>query len=163
MSDLLAIRDFDSAEFIERLAGLYRHCQDIAVRAATLQVETERRVAGIRLNTFKGLAEIGEALLRVQEQRPGGFGEWFEQHRDRLGFSSRHAESCKAAARKVREKGLEAAYQDALNKAARETRPMLHIPTSIDSLPEDRVRELYEKIAPIYAALAARLGAAALS
>lgn len=153
MSDLLAIRDFDSVEFIDRLAGLYRHCQDIAARAATLQVETERRVAGIRLNTFKGLAEIGEALLRVQERHPGEFDAWFVLHEKQLGFSTRTADRCKAAAKLVREHGLDRAYELSIEKANERPPPFLalslRLTRPLAELDDEERRELKERLQPV--------------
>lgn len=159
MSDLLSIQDFDSEEFIARLAGLYQHCRHLSDRALALEGVTAKRVAGMRLHTFKGLAEIGEALLHVQSQRPGEFGLWFATHQDRLGFSERHAESCKAAARDVQQHGLEAAFALARVKSARQAAPALRIPLLVDSISEEKARELFAQLQPIFVALAERVGA----
>lgn len=156
MSDLLAIRDFDGDEFIDRIAGAYRHCQELAERVAQITAEAQKRVGGINRNVFAGIAEIGEAFLRVQEARPGGFGEWFEAHQSRFGFGLRHAEKCKTAAKDVRQLGLDGAFAKALEHQQTAHTPQLRIPLAIDTLPEDRARELFTKIAPIYSALAER-------
>lgn len=151
------VGDIDSAEFIDRIAGAFRHCQTIDRRANNLLRSTEQRVAGIRWNTFKGLAEIGEALLRVSERRPQGFGEWFEVHQEKLGFKLRHADHCKAAAKAVRMIGLPAAYAAALRKSV-ERAPSMRIPLEIERLTSERARELLEKLQPICEALAEKIG-----
>lgn len=155
--DLAQRGEFDTREFIDRLAGLYRQCQHISTKAAQLERQTAQRVAGIRLNTFKGLAEIGECLLLVQERREGEFQDWFETHQERLGFSLRHAVSCKSAARAVREVGLEAAFAQALEKAHRQAPPpSIRVPVAVDGMPEDKAREIFERLRPVYHALELR-------
>jgi hypothetical protein len=166
LAQLLALAegpDIDSAEFIDRLAGAFKHCQTIDRRANNLVRTMEQRVAGIRWNTFVGLAEIGEALLRVQEQRPQGFTEWFQAHQARLGFKERHADHCKSAARAVREHGLSAAYAAALKKAAgqqRETLPTMRVPLVVEGLTAERARELLGKLKPICEALTEKISSA---
>jgi hypothetical protein len=123
MSDLLAIKDYDSEEFIDRLAGLFTHCGKLATRAETLHEQTQARIAGMKRHTFEGLAEIGEALLLVQEARPGEFAAWFEAHEERLGFSLSHANQCKAAAKLVREHGSDQAYELSTAKAQSSSTP----------------------------------------
>lgn len=159
-SDLLALRDFDGDEFIDRIAGLFRHCQSLSDRAAEIATQAQKRVGGINLNVFTGIAEIGEAFLRVQEARPGDFGDWFEAHQPRFGFGLRHAEKCKTAAAAVRQLGLEAAYAKALEHQHAAQVPQLRVPRSIENLPEARARELFDQLTPIYSALAERFGPA---
>jgi len=125
MSDVLSIRDFDSLEFVDRLAGIWLHCQSLFRRASNLAEQTEQRVQGMRRHTFNGLAEIGEALLRVQESRPGEFADWFAAHQTRLGFSLSHADRCKAAARLVREHGPEQAFALSLARQTAQANPPL--------------------------------------
>lgn len=152
-TDLLAITDYDGAEFVDRLAGLFRHCQNRARRAAELAEQTEARVAGMRRHTFDDLAVIGEALVRVQEARPGGFDEWFGVHRDRLGFATTHADRCKAAAKLVREHGADRAYELSIEKAS--ARPpaflalSLRLTRPIADLDEAERRELMERLKPV--------------
>ncbi len=153
MSDLLALRDFDSSEFLDRVAGLFRHCQNLFRRAAELAEQTEARVAAIRLNTYQGLAEIGEALLLVQEARPGEFGDWFELHREQLGFSPSHADRCKAAARLVREHGLEKAFALSTARAAAEARQpiladTLRLTKPIEELTDGERRKWLDRLRP---------------
>jgi hypothetical protein len=121
-----------------------------------------QRVESIRWHTFVGLAEIGEALLRVQEQRPQGFTEWFEAHQVRLGFKMRHADRCKKAAKAVRDLGLEAAYTAALQEAERqrETLPTMRVPLVVEGLTPDRARELLDKLKPICQALSDKISSA---
>lgn len=116
MSDLLKLTDYHGEEFLDRLAGLYRHCQLLAQRAAELTDATSRRIDGMRRHTFDGLSEIGEALLRVQESAPREFGDWFLLNEKRLGFSLAHANRCKAAAKMVREHNPDRAFAISLEK-----------------------------------------------
>lgn len=168
LQQLLAITeagDIDSEEFIARLAGLFRHCQNIDRKAANLLRTMSQRVESIRWHTFVGLAEIGEALLRVQEQRPQGFAEWFAAHQDALGFKMRHADRCKRAAKAVRDLGLEAAYTAALQEAERqrETLPTIRVPSdpsAVDGMSLDRALELHEKLDPIWRAISEKISTA---
>lgn len=152
MSDLLALRDFDSAEFIDRIAGLFAHCAQLADRAATLREQTAARIYGMSRHTFDGLSEIGEALLRVQEKRPGEFETWFQAHHARLGFSLTHAERCKAAARLVREHGPERAYDLSLARAADRPEPLLafsmRLTRPLEDLNPDELAALHKRLEP---------------
>jgi hypothetical protein len=117
MSDLLAIVDFDSPEFIDRCSGLYLTCLTRSKRAGDLEEQTQKRVDGMRRHSFADLAELGEAMLRVDEARPGEFGAWFESHEARLGFSARTAARSRAAASLVRAHGADDAFLLAQLKA----------------------------------------------
>lgn len=152
-TDLLAISDYSSAEFVDRIAGLFRHCEKRAVRAVELAEQTEARVAGMRRHTFDDLSVIGEALLRVQEAMPGEFGDWFALHEDRLGFAIAHADRCKAAAKLVREYGPDRAYELSIEKAS--ARPpailslSLRLTRPIADLDDSERLELMERLKPV--------------
>lgn len=136
-TDLLALTDYGSAEFVDRLAGLFRHCQKRADRAVELIEQTDARVTGMKRHTFADLAVIGEALLRVQEAHPGEFDAWFAAHEERLGFSLSHAARCKATARLVREHGLERAYQRSIEKATARPPAILELSVRLTRRLED--------------------------
>lgn len=165
MSDLLLIAaagEFDSAEFIDRLAGLYRHAEQISGTAKSLAERTAKRIEGIRFHTFKALAEVGESLLMLQDARPGEFESWFSVHEEALGFSLRSAERCKAAAREVREHGMERAYARALEaqEQQRVSVPTVRVPLelgAIEKIPREKAKALLEKIEPVCLALRERV------
>lgn len=157
----------DNPDYIARLAGLYRDCELLAQSAQTIVANLSRRLEAIRRNGFIRLAELGEELLRVQEQRPGEFDAWFALHRSRLGFSRRTAYRCKAAAQQVRDLGIEQAIMAALGESSRD-RPepflllRLSLPVSPEHVPADEIPALLERIRPaveVYHALEERAAA----
>jgi hypothetical protein len=152
MSELL-ILDYHGDEFTARLAGLFAECQHRSTRAADLARETEQRIDGMRRHTFDGLAEIGEALLRVMESLPPGeFEDWFAARTARLGFSLSTANRCKSAARLVREHGPDQAFVIASNKAAQRPEPILadtlRLTKPIDQLTAEERHKWRERIRP---------------
>lgn len=160
----------DSDEFVDSIAGLFRDAERLAASAETIASSTERRLEAIRRNGFIRLVEVGEKLLVVHDQRPGEFEAWFELHRARFPrtFSLRTARRCKAAARTVREIGLEAAILQALGEVPRE-RPepflslRLSLPVSPEQVPDDQVQAYLERLKPavdVYHALEQRAPAA---
>jgi len=136
MSDLLALTDYDSAEFIGRIRGIFAHSMLLAMRAQNLNSQVEKRVGGMKRHMFDGLAEIGEALLRVQEARPGEFEDWFSIHEEQLGFSLRSAERCKSAGKMVREFGADKAYERSLERPKSTTQPLLCLTFRLTKPPE---------------------------
>lgn len=155
---------FDSEDFITRLAGLYRDCERLAVSAQNLVTSTARRLDALRRNGYLRLAELGEALLAVQEARPAEFEQWFAAHRMRLGFSLRTAYRCKAAARLVREHGLDAALGLALGGSDRH-RPepflclSIRVPVAPGEIPAEEIPAMMERLRPaveVYELLEAR-------
>jgi len=157
MSDLLALRDYDSQEFVDRIGGLYRHFNHLGRRIAEIAEQTDRRIAGIKWHLFKCCAEMGEALLRVQEAKPGEFGDWFQAHREALGFSPSTADRAKAYAAAVREHGLERAYVLACNKVTERPAAYLSQRLQMRKPPEDytpdEARALVARMQPLIEAL----------
>lgn len=125
IADLLAITDTDSDEFVDRCHGLFLTCLTRSTRASNLEEQTSKRVLGMRRHSFADLAQLGEALLRVPSDQPGGFKHWFDKHEDRLGFSESTATRAKAAAQAVRTHGLETAFTLAQQRCTDRPPPLL--------------------------------------
>ena len=156
MSELLTLLDYHGDEFTSRLAGLFAECQHRSTRAADLARETEQRIEGMRRHTFDGLAEIGEALLRVMASLPSGeFEDWFAARTARLGFCLRTAHRCKSVARLVREHESDQAFAIASNKAAQRPEPILaatfRLTKPIADLTPGERHQWRERLAPIVA------------
>jgi hypothetical protein len=154
MSDLLNLRDYHGDEFADRLAGLFRECQHRSTRAADLARQTEQRIEGMRRHTFDGLAEIGEALLRVIESlAPGEFEDWFSTRASRLGFCLRTAHRCKSVARLVREHGPDQAFVIASNKASDKAEPILalsfRLTKPVADLTPEECHQWRERLRPV--------------
>lgn len=151
MTDLLTVEDYDSAAFFSRLNGCFAHCSSLYAKVEDLNTKLGKRVLGIKQNIFLGLAEIGEALLRVQESKPREFELWFEMHETQIGFSLRHAESCKGYARLVRDHG-ETAFEISQTKSNARPLPMfaLHVSLSrpLEELTRDERLGLLKKLEP---------------
>jgi hypothetical protein len=149
MSD--ANSEVDSPEFVAHLAGLYRDAARLARSAQTISRSTEQRLEAIRRNGFLRLAEIGEGLLAVQQQRPDEFEEWFAMHKSYLGFSLSTGRRCKAAARLVLEHGLEEAITLTLTAADRgRPEPFFSLRLSMGpgEVPPDQIAGWLDRIRP---------------